>query len=137
MEKIFTIPLRKEFLRAPKWKRSKRSVKSVKDFLKRHMKVIEVKLNAELNEALWENGARNPPSRVKVHALVKDEVAWANLADIAIAVPEKKGEKEKKEKKKEEEKEEEKGEGEANISRGEPEKKKSRKRKEKSKGGKK
>jgi large subunit ribosomal protein L31e len=129
MEKIFTIPLRKDFLKAPKWKRTNRSVRTVKDFLKRHMKVEEVKLNAELNESLWERGSKSPPSKIKIHSTIKEGVAWANLVEHKITIPEK----EEKEKKKEKEEEVE-AEGGANISRGEPERKKSKKGKKTVKG---
>jgi large subunit ribosomal protein L31e len=133
MEKIFTIPLRRDFLKAPKWKRTNRSVRTVKDFLKRHMKVEEVKLNAELNEALWEKGSKNPPSKIKVHSTVEEGVAWANLIEHKITIPEKEDKEKKKEKKKEKEEEVE-VESEANISRGEPERKKSKKGKKTVKG---
>ncbi len=128
MEKVFTIPLRKDFLKAPKWKRTNRAVRTVRDYLKRHMKTEEVRLNAELNETLWERGGKNPPSKIKVHATLEGGMAWANIVGSDIVVP-KKEEKKKKEKEKEEE-----IEGGANISRGEPERKKSKKGKKTVKG---
>ena len=122
-ERIFTIPLRKEFSKAPKWKRTNKATKFVREYLIRHMKTVDVKLGRELNEFLWSRGAKNPPIKVTVHALVHEGVARANLTDYDIHIPEKK----EKEKKKEEElpAEIEKDKG---MQRAEPKRKKSKKK---------
>ena len=122
-EKIFKIPLRKGFLKAPKWKRAKKSVKVVKEYLVKHMKMTDVRLGKELNELLWSRGAKNPPKSITVHAIVHEGIARANLTGHDIAIPKKKEKKE--EKPKEEEK---KGEEEKTIQRAEPKMKKSRKK---------
>jgi len=73
LERIYTIPLRKEFSRAPNYKRTKRSVRTIREFLQKHMKCDNVKLGKYLNLELWKNGRKNPPPRIQVKA-IKDKI---------------------------------------------------------------
>ncbi len=73
IERTYTIPLRKEWLKKPKYKRTKRSVTTVRDFLAKHMKSDEVKLGPFLNKELWKHGIRNPPPRIKIIAKKDDK----------------------------------------------------------------
>lgn len=73
MERTYNIPLRKEFLKVPKHKRSKRAVSALKKFLSRHMKSDQIKLGKHLNEHIWKKGIKNPPHHVKVTAIKNDE----------------------------------------------------------------
>jgi len=74
IERTYIIPLRKEWQKAPKYKRAKKAVTGVKRFLKRHMRVTveNVKIGKALNEELWKHGMRNPPAKVKVN-ITKDD----------------------------------------------------------------
>ncbi len=72
LERTYTVPLRKEYMKAPRWNRTKKAVTALRQFLAKHMKAEEVKLSKELNEKLWQHGIKNPPHHVKVKA-VKDE----------------------------------------------------------------
>jgi len=81
-EKTFIIPLRSEWLKAPKYKRAKRTVHAVKDFLAQHMKLENsdnVALGMELNHALWCHGIKNPPARIKVHCKMDGDRVFAEL----------------------------------------------------------
>ena len=70
----YIIPLRREFQKAPRYKRTKKAVVAVRDFLKKHMKVEDVRIGKHLNLALWSRGAKNPPHKVEVEAqLVEDK----------------------------------------------------------------
>tara|TARA_Y100000310_G_C20695559_1_gene825445 strand:- start:4775 stop:5311 length:537 start_codon:yes stop_codon:yes gene_type:complete len=74
MERNYIIPLRKEWMKAPGYKRTKRAVSAVRIFLKKHMKHEDVKLGRHLNMALWARGNRNPPHKIEVNAeIVKDK----------------------------------------------------------------
>ena len=66
LERNYTIPLRKAFLKAPAYRRAKRAVSEVRIFATRHMKASEVKIGKYLNLALWKHGIKNPPHHVKV-----------------------------------------------------------------------
>lgn len=84
LDKQYTIPLRKA-LRAPRTKRAPKAVKLVREFLTRHMKGDEVKLGTSLNEALWKDGIKNIPARIKVHAVKDDKnVVRCDLPQVAI-----------------------------------------------------
>ncbi len=68
LTRTYTIPLRKRFVDVPRYKRAKRAVKTVREFLERHMKSEDVRIGPKLNEKLWVHGIKNPPARVKVTA---------------------------------------------------------------------
>ncbi|MFH1972582.1 MAG: 50S ribosomal protein L31e [archaeon] len=67
MERKYIIPLRKEYQKSPIYKRTPRAVRTVKEFLQKHMKVEDVRLGKHLNMALWNNGNRNPPHKIEVN----------------------------------------------------------------------
>ncbi|HIH26124.1 60S ribosomal protein L31 [Candidatus Woesearchaeota archaeon] len=84
-EKLFTIPLRKEFLKAPIYKRSSKAVRAVKQFIVRHLKTEKVNVGPQLNLQIWSRGKSNPPTRVKVHAMVRDGIGFVELVDVPFA----------------------------------------------------
>ncbi|MBI5389763.1 60S ribosomal protein L31 [Candidatus Woesearchaeota archaeon] len=102
-ERTYVIPLRKEWLKTPKYRRAKKAVAAVKVFLQKHMKGEEVRLGKFLNEDLWKHGIQNPPPRIKVNVLKdKEGVIRAEL----FGKPIQQGKEEtKKEEKKEQKKE--------------------------------
>lgn len=71
-EQIYVIPLRGT-KRAPRWKRSTVAVKDIRKYLGRHMKSTDVKLDRSINERVWDRGAGNPPSRIRVRAMKFDD----------------------------------------------------------------
>ncbi len=72
LERTYNVPLRKEFLKAPRWKRTPKAAKALKMFISRHMKSENVKIGKYANMELWKHGMKNPPHHIKVEA-VKDE----------------------------------------------------------------
>ncbi|MBI2669219.1 60S ribosomal protein L31 [Candidatus Woesearchaeota archaeon] len=68
IERTYTVPLRREFLKAPQYRRAKKAVTALKQFLEKHMKSKNVKLGNEVNLELWKHGIKNPPHHVKVTA---------------------------------------------------------------------
>ncbi len=76
LERTYTIPLRKEWLKTVKYKRAKKAVRAIREFLMRHMKVAEmenIKLGKYLNLELWKHSIKRPPSRVKVNVTKDDK----------------------------------------------------------------
>ena len=69
-EQIYTIPLR-EIRKVPSWKRSRRAVKEVREFLVKHMKTEaeQIKLDKTINERLWEKGCEKPPLSIRIRAV--------------------------------------------------------------------
>lgn len=88
-ERVYIVPLRREFLKVPKYKRAKKAVTALKEFLKKHVKK-DVKIKKELNEYLWSKGIKNPPHKVKIKVFEEKNILYANLFTVK--------EKEKKEK---------------------------------------
>ena len=93
-ERIYTIPLRREFMKAPSYRKTKRALKAVKEFLIKHMKAEEIKIGRYLNLELWKNGRKNPPPRIKIKAIkeiikIKDKdviVVKAELINAPVEV---------------------------------------------------
>ena len=79
-EQIYTIPLNTEGY--PHWKKANFAVKVIKQYLSKHMKVDEekIKINAPLNETVWEHGIRKPPRKIRVKATrIEDGFVEADL----------------------------------------------------------
>ncbi len=88
LEREYVIPLRRKWLKVPKYKRANKAIKSIKEFLARHMRVEErdlrkVKINKFLNHEIWFRGIKKPPARIKVKAKkLKNGDVYAELAEI-------------------------------------------------------
>jgi large subunit ribosomal protein L31e len=78
--RIYTIPLRKA-KRAPRWKRSKRAIAEVREYLKRHTKFEDVILDASVNEKIWERGSEKPPSKIRVKITEEEDIIRAELVE--------------------------------------------------------
>lgn len=97
LKRSYNIPLRRQFLKVPKYRRAKKSVSAVKEFLKKHMKAADVKLGTKLNMKIWEHGIRNPPHHVMVDAVkLETGVVHCELKGFDIQLPKKKENKEEK-----------------------------------------
>ena len=83
-EKLFTIPLRKEWLKVPMYKRSKRAVDTVRKFVIKHVKDENVKIGKHLNTKILERGRKNPPHKVQVKVVKDDDAMVVELADAQI-----------------------------------------------------
>jgi len=74
IERVYTVPLRKGFLEVARYKKTKKAVTTLKEFLARHMKVDveKVYIGRNLNKELWKHGIKKPPARVKVVVVKED-----------------------------------------------------------------
>lgn len=100
IERVYIIPLRRKFQTAPMYRRAKRAVNALREFLMKHMKVDDpkkIKIGRNLNLKMWEKGIKNPPAKVKVN-VVKDEdgIVRAELVGFVFEGPVKQQEKKKK-----------------------------------------
>ena len=87
IERTLTINIRKEILKVPKYKRAKKAVTAIREFLQQHMKATQknVKLGKHLNLKLWEHGIKNPVTRVTVLAKKDDKgIVTAELPNIPV-----------------------------------------------------
>jgi large subunit ribosomal protein L31e len=67
-ERYYVVPLAKKgFERVPRWKRAKKAMKVLREFITRHMKPEgDVYIAQELNERIWEQGIKHPPRKVRI-----------------------------------------------------------------------
>ena len=73
IERTYNVPLRKEYQKAPNWKRTPKAVIALKEFLVRHMKSQDVRIGNDINKLIWKHGIQNPPHHVKVTAKKDDK----------------------------------------------------------------
>jgi large subunit ribosomal protein L31e len=86
IEREYTIPLREKIRRAVRYKKTPKAIKSIKEFIAKHMKVEnrdlnKVKLSTYLNQFMWARGIKNPPTKIKVKATKKGENVLVELVD--------------------------------------------------------
>jgi len=114
LERVYNAPLRREFMKVPRYKRSKKAVTALTQFIAKHMKSDNVLVGKYVNQFIWKDGIQNPPHHVKVNAVKDDKgnvkVELAELPakakrEIEEAKEMEKEVKEKKTKKEEEKKE--------------------------------
>lgn len=91
LEREYVIPLRKGLLKVPRYKRAKKAIRLIREFLAKHMKVEDrdmkkVKIDLYLNNEMWFRGIKNPWTKIKVKAVKKGGIVYAELAEIPEAV---------------------------------------------------
>jgi large subunit ribosomal protein L31e len=87
IEREYVIPLRKHWLKAAKYKRARKAVKAIKQFIAKHMKVPDrddskVRLDVYLNNEIWFRGKQNPPAKVKVKAVKEGDIVRVGFAEM-------------------------------------------------------
>lgn len=87
LEREYVIPLRRRTMTVPNYRRAKKSVRVLKEFLAKHMRVEnrdirKVKMDRYLNNEIWFRGIKNPPAKIKVKAKKKDGIVYVELAEI-------------------------------------------------------
>lgn len=84
IERVYTIGLRQKMKKYPRWLRAKKAVKYVRNFLSKHMKadVENIRIDASINEKIWERGGKRVPARIRVRAVKFDDgVVEAELVE--------------------------------------------------------
>jgi large subunit ribosomal protein L31e len=77
-EKIVTVNLRKEVLRAPRWSRSKRAMKVLREALVKQAKVERVVIDKAVSEKIW----KEEPNKLRIKlSKVDDETFKAELME--------------------------------------------------------
>jgi large subunit ribosomal protein L31e len=87
LQREYIVPLRQGFLKVPCYKKANKAVKTLKEFLAKHMHVEKrdtrkVKLDKIVNEELWYRGIKNPLHKIKVRATKKGGIVYVELAEI-------------------------------------------------------
>lgn len=107
IEKEYVIPLREKVRVVPRYKKSNKAIKTIKEFLVRHMKIRDrdlkkIKIDKYLNEAVWFRGIKKPPIKIKVKAIKEGDIVKVELAGMPQKLAFKKLREEKREAKGEE-----------------------------------
>lgn len=93
IERKYIIPLRREFMKGKKYKRTSKAVSALRIFVKKHMKVDNVKILKELNEKMHSRGRKNPPHKIEVivrKVVEKDSnIAFVNLPNAPLEIKKK------------------------------------------------
>jgi len=90
MERIYTIPLRREWLKEPRSKRSNRALREIEIFLRKHTKSNKIKISRGLNEMIFSRGFKKPPGKIKVEVKGDFETLQAKLPGEVIEKKEEK-----------------------------------------------
>ncbi|MDP4039438.1 MAG: 50S ribosomal protein L31e [Candidatus Pacearchaeota archaeon] len=90
-EREYIIPLRKEWMKVSKYKRTARGIKAIKQFVAKHMRVPDrdlnkVKLDVYLNNEFWARGAKKPPAKIKVVVRRDKDIIKVELANVPESV---------------------------------------------------
>ena len=87
LEREYVVPLKRGVLNVPHYKRAKKAVKTLKEFIVQHMLVRDrdlkkVKVNINLNNEIWFRGIKKPMNKIKVKAKKIDGIVYVELAEI-------------------------------------------------------
>jgi large subunit ribosomal protein L31e len=100
VEREYIIPLRAKYQHVPRYRKTPKAIKTVKEFLARHMKVRDrdlnkIKLDKFVNEALWSRGIKNPLHKIKVKATKEGDIVRVELVDFSKKLKAKKAREDK------------------------------------------
>ena len=87
IEREYIIPLREKSRPVPRYKKTPKAVKTIKEFLVRHMKIRDrdlkkIKIDPFLNEVLWFRGIKRHPHKIKVKVTKKGEIVEVFEVDL-------------------------------------------------------
>lgn len=107
LEREYIIPLREKGRPVPRYKKTPKAIKTIKEFLVRHMKIYDrdlnkIKIDKYLNEMIWARGIKKPPIKIKVRAIKEGNIIRVELIEIPNKLRFKRLREEKREQKAEE-----------------------------------
>ncbi len=87
LERIYTIPLRKEWIKSPRHKRAKKTVRAIKEFMVRHMRIYDkdldkIKIDPWVNRAIWSRGIKNVPHKMIVKAVKEGDEVYVSFIGL-------------------------------------------------------
>lgn len=88
VEREYTIPLRSQVMKVPGYKRAKKAVRTIREFLVQHMQVRDrdlnkIRLDKYLNQMLWSRGMKNPPHKIKVKAIKEGDIIRVEAYELS------------------------------------------------------
>jgi large subunit ribosomal protein L31e len=64
--RTYVINLRREWIKAPRYKKTPKAIRGIVTFCTKHMKSEDIRIMTEVNLFVWEHGKKNPPTKVHV-----------------------------------------------------------------------
>jgi large subunit ribosomal protein L31e len=103
LEREYVIPLRKKGISTVSYKKTPKAIKTIKEFVAKHMKIKDrdlnkIKLDKYLNEAIWHRGIKNPIHKIRVKVIKQGEIVEVYPLDLPKNINFKKIREEKKSK---------------------------------------
>lgn len=65
--------------RCPTSKRAKKALNLIKRAVMKRYDVFEVKIDPDLNSAIWAHSTSKPPRRINIKVKIEDDVAYVQL----------------------------------------------------------
>ncbi len=86
--RTYVINLRREFIKAPRYKKTPKAVRGIVTFCTRHMKSEDIRIMPEVNLFLWAHGKKNPPAKVQVDCKRDDNgICYVQLHGLPFPAP--------------------------------------------------
>ena len=87
IEREYIIPLRDKCKPVPIYRKTEKAIRSVKEFVAKHMKVYDrdlskIKIDTYLNELLWNRGIQSPPHKIKVKVIKEGEIVRVEAVEL-------------------------------------------------------
>lgn len=103
VEREYIIPLRRAWNKVPRYKRANKAIRTIKEFLVRHMRIRDrnlnkIKIDKYLNEMVWFRGIRKPPFKIKVKVVKENDIVKVELSELSDKLKFKKARHEKRDK---------------------------------------
>ncbi len=91
LEREYIVPLKRGVLNVPHYRRAKKAIRVLKEFIVRHMGVRDrdlkkVKVDINLNNEIWFRGIKKPMNKIKIKAKKIDGIVYVELAEIPVVV---------------------------------------------------
>jgi len=100
VEREYTIPLRAKVMKVPPYKRAKKAIRTIREFLVKHMQIRnrdleKIKLDKYLNQMIWSRGIQTPPHKIKVKAIKEGDIVRVETYELSKKLKFKKQKEEK------------------------------------------
>lgn len=70
LERIYTIPLRKTWVKTRRIARAKKCIRVIKEYVTRHAKAKEISISQNVSKEIWSSGPKKPPAKITVKVSV-------------------------------------------------------------------
>ena len=104
IEREYTIPLRSQVMKVPRYKRAKKAIRTIREFLVQHMQIRDrdlnkIRLDKYLNQMIWSRGIQTPPHKIKVKAIKEGDIVRVEAYELSKKLGFKKQREDKRDKK--------------------------------------